>query len=180
MIRADNVRYSVPVERAYHPCVIEVFVDKIKIFCDRQLVAVHKRCYIPGQFILEPTHYLRLLRRKPGSLDNARAFEGQPWGEDFDMMRKELEYRYDEDGTMRYIKVLMLFTEYPEVQVKAAVNLCVRRRAFSEEAVLTVPRNEPLPQRAKLDLSDRPELANQNNGSRIQGFMISLRAERRC
>ena len=39
-------------------------------------------------------------------------------------------------------------------------------RAFSEEAVLTVLRNEPLPQRAKLDLSDRPELSNQNNGSR--------------
>jgi hypothetical protein len=146
--------------------VIEVFVDKIQIFCDRQLVAVHKRCYIPGQFILEPTHYLRLLQRKPGSLDNARAFKGQPWGEDFDLMRRELEYRYDEDGTMRYIKILMLFTEYPEVQVKAAVNLCVRRRAFSEEAVLTVLRNEPLPQRAKLDLSDRPELANQNNWSR--------------
>jgi transposase len=166
LIRTDNVRYSVPVEWAYHPCVIEVFVDKIRIFCGRQLVAVHKRCYIPGQFILEPTHYLRLLQRKPGSLDNARAFKGQPWGEDFDMMRKELEYRYDEDGTMRYIKVLMLFTEYPEVQVKAAVNLCVRRRAFSDEAVLSVLRNEPLPQRTKLDLSDRPELANQDNGSR--------------
>ena len=57
-------------------------------------------------------------------------------------------------------------TEYQEAQVKAAVNLCVRRRAFSEEAVMTVLRNEPLPQRAKLDLSDRPELANQGDGVR--------------
>ena len=81
-------------------------------------------------------------------------------------MRKELEYRYNEDGTMRYIKILILFTEYPELQVKAAVSLCVRRRAFSEEAVLNVLRNEPLSQRAKLDLSDRPELANQDNGAR--------------
>jgi len=78
LVRADNGRYSVPVERSYHPCMIEVFVDKIRIFCDRQLVAVHRRCYIPGQFILEPTHYLKLLQRKPGSLDNARAFKGQP------------------------------------------------------------------------------------------------------
>ena len=106
LVRADNVRYSVPVEWAYHPCVIEVFVDKIRICCDHQIVGVHTRCYIPGQFILEPTHYLKLLQRKPGSLDNARAFKGQPWGEDFDLMRKELEYRYDEDGTMRYIKIL--------------------------------------------------------------------------
>ena len=81
-------------------------------------------------------------------------------------MRRELEYRYNKYGTMRYIKILMLFTEYPEVQVKAAVSLCVRRRAFSEEAVLNVLRNEPLPQRTQLDLSDRPELANQGNGTR--------------
>jgi hypothetical protein len=166
LVRADNVRYSVPVEWAYHPCVIEVFVDKIRIFFDRQLVAIHRRCYIPGQFILEPTHYLKLLARKPGSLDNARAFKGQPWGEDFNLMRKELEYRYNEDGTMRYIKILMLFTKYPEVEVKAAVSLCVQRRAFNENAVLNVLRHEPLPQRAQLDLSGRPELASQSNGVR--------------
>jgi len=33
-------------------------------------------------------------------------------------MRKEPEYRYSEDATIRYIKSLMPFTEYPEVQVK--------------------------------------------------------------
>ena len=154
---------------------IEVFVDKIRIVCDRQIVVVHRRCYIPGQFVLEPTHYLKLLQRKPGSLDNARAFKGQPWGEDFDLMRKELEYRYSEDGTMRYIKTLMLFADYPEVQVKAAVSLCVRRRAFSEDAVLNVLRNEPLPPRAQLDLSDRPELTNQSRGVRDTGIYDRLK-----
>lgn len=176
LVRADNVRYSVPVEWAYHPCVIDVFVDQIRIFCDHQLVAVHKRCYLPGQFILEPTHYLKLLQRKPGSLDNARAFKGQPWGEDFELMRKELEYRYKEDGTLRYIKILMLFTEYPEAQVKAAVSLCVQRRAFNQEAVLNVLRNEPLPPRAQLDLSDRPELATQSRGLRDTGIYDQLKS----
>jgi len=175
LVRVDSVRYSVPVQWAYHACVIEVFVDKIRIWCDLQLVAVHQRCYIPGQFVLEPTHYLKLLQRKPGSLDNARAFKGQPWGQDFDLMRKELEYRYKDDGTMRYIKILMLLTEYPEVQVKAAVSLCVRRRAFSEKAVLNVLGNEPLAQRGKLDLPDRPEFANQGNGIRDTGIYDQLK-----
>jgi len=26
----------------------------VLIWCDQQLVAVHERCYIPGQFVLEP------------------------------------------------------------------------------------------------------------------------------
>lgn len=154
---------------------IEVFVDQIRIWSAHQLVAVHRRCYIPGQFILDPMHYLKLLQRKPGSLDNARAFKGQPWGEAFDLMRSELEYRDPQDGTLRYIEILMLFTEYPEVEVKAAVGLCVRCRAFSKDAVLNVLRNEPLLQRGKLDLSDRPELANQGNGIRDTGIYDQLK-----
>jgi transposase len=176
LVRADTVRYSVPVEWAYHPCVIEVFVDQVRIWCDHQLVAVHRRCYTPGQFVLDPMHYLKLLQRKPGSLDNARAFKGQPWGEAFDLMRSELEYRDPQDGTLRYIEILMLFTEYPEVHLKAAVELCVRRRAFSKDAVLNVLRNEPLPQRGKLDMSDRPELAIQGNGIRDTGIYDRLKA----
>ncbi len=77
---------------------------------------------------------------------------------------------------MRYIKILMLFTEYPEIQVKAAVGLCVQRRAFNEEAVLNALRNEPLPQRAKLDLSDRPELTNQGSGTRDTRIYDQLKA----
>jgi len=95
------------------------------------------------------------------------------------MMRNELEYRYDEDGTMRYIKILMLFTEYPEVQVKAAVNPCVRRRVFSEETVVTDLRNEPLSQRVKLDLSDRPELANQGDEFRDARIYDRLKVKAR-
>ena len=176
LVRLDSVRYSVPVSWAYHPCVIEAFVDQIRIWCDRQVVAVHERCYRPGQFVLDPLHYLKLLQRKPGSLDNARAFKGQPWGDAFNLMRTELEYRYRQDGTLRYITILMLFTEYPEAQVKAAVELCVRRRAFSEDAVLNVLRNEPLPPRGRLDLSDRPDLITQGNGIRDTGIYDRLKA----
>jgi len=176
LVHMDTVRYSVPVEWAYHPCVIEAFVDQVRIGCDHQWVAVHERCYSPGQFVLEPLHYLRLLRRKPGSLDNARAFKGQPWGPDFDMMRSELEYRHPKNGTRHYIDILMLFTEYPQEQVKAAVELCVRRRAFSKDAVLNVLRNEPLSERGRLDLSERPELILQSTGVRDTGIYDQLKA----
>jgi DNA replication protein DnaC len=135
------------VEWAYHPCTIEIFVDQVRIGCEGPIVAVHERCYTAGQFVLDPLHYLKLLERKPGRLDNARAVKGQPWGEPFDLMRKELEYRYSQDGTLRYIQVLMRFTQYPPDQVKAAVDWCVRRRAFREDAGLNVLRNEPLPTR---------------------------------
>jgi len=176
LVRVDNVRYSVPVPWAYHPCTIEIFVDRVRILCDHEVVAVHGRCYTAGQFVLDPLHYLKLLRTKPGSLDNARPFKGQPWGESFDLMRRELEYRYRRDGTLRYIQVLMLFTKYPSEEVKAAVDLCVRRRAFSPDAVLNVLSNEPLSPRGRLDLSDRPELVTESDGIRDPGIYDQLKA----
>lgn len=175
LVRVDNVRYSVPVQWAHHPCRIRIFVDKIVIVCQDQIVACHRRSYQAGQFVLDPMHYLTLLERKPGSLDNARPFKGQPWPADFDVMRKELEYRNPDDGLYDYIKILMLFTTYPDVQVEAAVSLCVKRRAFSADAVLNVIRNEPLGTRGKLDLSTRPELMTEGNGIRCAGLYDQIK-----
>ena len=176
LVRVDSVRYSVPVEWAYHACVIESFVDQVRILCEGQLVAAHARCYTAGQFVLEPRHYLRLLEQKPGSLDNARPFQGQPWPDSFVHMRKELEYRYPLDGTRRYIQILLLFTTYPPEPVQAAVDLCVQRRAFSAEAVLQALRQEPLSPGKRLDLSDRPELFQQDTGARPAGIYDQLKS----
>ena len=164
LVRVDNFRYSAPVQWAHHLCVVKVFVDKVQIYCDHQMIAQHTRCYHGNKFVLEPIHYLALLERKPGSLDNAMPFKGWPIGLEFDILRKELEYRYPEDGTIRYIKVLLFFADYPEHQVKHAVQMCVHRRAFSDDAVLNILRNQPLPAQAQLDLSTKPELWLEGNG----------------
>jgi hypothetical protein len=174
LVQAETNSYSAPVRWAHHPVSVKVFVDRVEVWCEHQRVAVHPRCYDKGQYILEPEHYLMLLKTKPGSLDNARAFKGQPWGEDFNLMRRELEYRYDPDGTRKYINILLLFTKYPEADVRQAVNLCVRRRAFSDEAVLGVLRNEPLRSTTRLDLSDHPELLEVDNGVRPAGVYDQL------
>ena len=131
------------------------------IYFAHERIASHKKCYLKEQYILDPMHYIKLLERKPGSLDNARAFKGQPWGQDFALMRSELEYRYGSEGTHRYIAILLLFSEYPQRQVKEAVRLCVKCRAFSDEAVLSFIRHD-----GPLDLSDNRVLVNQGDGTR--------------
>lgn len=165
--------YSAPTRWAHHPVRVKVFVDSVQLWCEHQRVAVHPRNDGKGQYILEPTHYLNLLRTKPGSLDNARPFKGMTpgtgngWGEDFDRLRRELEYRYEGEGTRKFINVLLLFTEYDPDEVRQAVSRCVQRRAFSDEAVLGVLRNEPVGSTHRpLDLSHRPELLNVGDGIR--------------
>jgi transposase len=166
--------YSAPTRWAHHPVRIKVFVDSVELWCEHQRVAVHPRNYGKGQYILEPTHYLNLLKIKPGSLDNARPFKGmlgdfreRGWGADFDHLRRELEYRYEGEGTKKFINVLLLFTEYGQDEVRHAVSRCVQRRAFSDEAVLGVLRNEPVDTtHRQLDLSHRPELLKVGDGIR--------------
>lgn len=162
--------YSAPTQWAHHAVRIKLFVDAVELWCEHQCVARHARHHGKGQYILEPTHYLNLLRTKPGSLDHARPFKGmigRTWGVDFDRMRRELEYRYEGQGTSKFINVLLLFTEYEPDDVRQAVSRCVQRRAFSDEAVLGVLRNEPINHgHRRLDLSHRPELRNLGDGIR--------------
>ena len=113
-----------------------------------------------------PAHYLALLKTKPGSLDNARAFKGQPWGDDFDRLRREPEYHYEAAGTRKFIDVLLLFSDCSVEDVKEVVRLCVRRRAFSDDAVRGLLRNEPVTSTRRLDLSHRPDLLAVSDGVR--------------
>ncbi len=59
-----------------------------------------------------------------------------------------------------------MFTKHSQEDVRQAVSLCARRRAFSDEAVQGVLRNEPLQPTTRLDLSDRPELLDVDSGVR--------------
>jgi hypothetical protein len=178
LVQFDGHRYSTPVRWAHHPCVLRGLVDRVEIYCEHEKVAEHRRGYGPEQFVLDPRHYLPLLERKPGCLDQARPFQRNPWGEDFALLRRELEYRSGDDGTRQFIRVLLLMTEHPEEQVRQAVEVCVKRRAFSVEAIVAAMRNEPLstPVR-RLDLAHRPELAAVGEGIRPTSLYDELIGE---
>jgi hypothetical protein len=81
-------------------------------------------------------------------------------------MRRELEYRYEGEGTRQYINLLLLFTRYPVEAVHQAVSLCVRRRAFSDEAVQSILDYQPPSLATPLDRSNRPIFQVESTGIR--------------
>ena len=181
LVRFDGNDYSVPTEQAHQPCVVRGFVDRVEIEVNHQQVAVHPRCYGQGEFVLEPLHYLKLLERKPGSLDNARPFKQRDWGDELGAMRKELEYRQPGGvGTGQFIEILQLALKHPMEAVKRAVGVCVDRRAYSAAAVLNVLRNEPQRPLARLDLSGRDELSGIGAGIRPLSIYDQLATHQEC
>ena len=166
LVRFDKNDYSVPVQWAYHPVTLKGYVDRVEIHADGERIATHERCYGAGEDILDFRHYIPLLERKPGGVHNARPFKGEPWGEDFSRLRTELEYRYGGEGVRKFVNVLLLFSEYPESEVKRAVRICVSRGAFSDEAVTGVLNYSPPRHAGRIDLSGRPELQLKTTGCR--------------
>lgn len=176
LVQFDEHLYSVPLEWAHRQVVVQGFVDRVTITCEQHLVAEHPRAYGGERYVLEPLHYLRLLERKPGCLDQARPFQGDPWGSDLSLFRRELEYRNGESGTRQFIDVLLLMEQHGPERVQAAVKLCVQRRAFHAEAVVSALRNEPTPGiTRRLDLAHRPELQGLGEAIRSSSVYDQLR-----
>jgi len=166
MVRFDTNDYSLPVRWAHHPVQVKGFVDRVEIWTQQQCVAIHPRSYGRHQYILDPFHYIPLLEKKPGGIHHGRPFKGEPWGADFARMRRELEYRYEGEGTRKYIQILLLFTRYPVEAVRQAVSRCVKRRAFSDEAVQSILDYQPPSLSTTRDLSDRPAFQVESTGIR--------------
>ena len=179
LVHFDGRMYSVPVKWAYRPCLVRGFVDRVELHVEGECVAVHPRSHRQGQrYVLDPRHYLRLLERKPGLLDQARPFRDNPFGTEFSLLRRELEYRYEEDGTRQFIDVLLLLTEHPEEAVLGAVRRCVERRIFSRDAVLHALHGKPQATTLhRLDLAHRPDLAHWGDGIRASAVYDQLREQ---
>ena len=50
---------------------VKGYVDRLEIALGAEIVARHRRSYVRGDIVYDPLHYLSLLEKKPGALDQA-------------------------------------------------------------------------------------------------------------
>lgn len=111
LVRFDTNDYSVPVEHGHKPVVLKASVDRVFLYVQGREIARHARCWDREKQIFDPLHYLKLLERKPGSLDHARPLEQWRLPEELLRLRRRLEAQRD-DGSREYIRVLLLLRKY--------------------------------------------------------------------
>ena len=76
LVRYRLVDYSAPAVHAHKKVTIKGYVDRVEIALGAEIVARHRRSYVRGDVVYDPLHYLSLLEKKPGALDQAVPLRG--------------------------------------------------------------------------------------------------------
>ena len=154
LVRYKTNDYSAPVAYGYRDVLVRGYVDEVVISCGSEVIARHIRSYERDDFVYDPIHYLPLLERKPGALDQAAPLRGWELPDEFGTLRRLLESRMGRRGKREYVQVLRLLENFSQQEVHAAVRDALRLGAISFDAVkhLLLYRLEGKPPRLDLDL----------------------------
>jgi Mu transposase-like protein len=158
LVRYRGTDYSVPTAYGHREVLIRGYVDTVVISCGADVIARHVRSYEREDFVFDPRHYLALLERKIGALDQAAPLAGWDLPEAFTVLRRLLEARMGKHGKREFVQVLRLLEVFEIGDVAAGVRDAIDRGAIGFDAVkhLLLCRLERRP--AKLDLTVYPYL----------------------
>ena len=126
LVRYRTNDYSVPVAYGYRDVLVRGYVDEVVISCGSEVIARHPRSYDRDDFVYDPVHYLPLLERKPGALDQAAPLRGWELPAEFGTLRRLLESRMGRRGKREYVQVLRLLETFSQQEVAAAAKDAIR------------------------------------------------------
>jgi transposase len=135
LVRFDCNDYSVPVRHAHREVTVKGSVNRVKVCRQDEVLAEHERLWDKEQIAFQPLHYLQLLERKPGALDEARPLAEWHLPECFHQLRGRLEAEEHRWGTREFIRVLRLLEKYSMVRVQRAVRQALQLRHCHRDVV---------------------------------------------
>ncbi len=154
LVRYRSNDYSVPVAYGHREVWVRGYVHEVVIGCGGEVIARHPRSYEREDLIFDPLHYLALLEKKIGALDQAAPLQGWELPEAFATLRRLLEARMGKNGKREYVQVLRLLESFDLEAVHGAVRDALRLGAIGYDAVkhLVLCRIERRPPRLDLDV----------------------------
>ena len=158
LVRYRSNDYSVPTAYGHREVLVRGYVHEVVIACGAEEIARHPRSYEREDFVFNPLHYLALLERKIGALDQAAPLAVWQLPEEFATLRRLLEARMGKPGKREFVQVLRLMEVFHPDDVLAGVRTAIARGVIGFDAVkhLVLCRIERRPPR--LDLKIYPYL----------------------
>ena len=176
LVRYKTNDYSVPVAYGHLDVWVRGYVDQVVIGCGGEIIARHPRCYDRQDMVFDPVHYLPLLERKIGALDQAAPLVGWDLPAEFQTLRRLMEARMIKAGRREYVQVLRLLEIFEMEDLHVAIKNALRMGAVGFDAIkhLVLCQVEKRP--PKLDLDVYPYLPRANVGTTSAASYMSLMA----
>ena len=154
LVRYRSNDYSVPVAYGHQEVWIRGYVHEVVIGCGAEIIARHPRSYDREDMVFNPIHYLPLLEKKIGALDQAAPLAGWQLPDAFPTLRRLLEARMGKSGKREFVQVLQLLKTFGLDELHSAVKDALRLGAIGYDAVkhLVLCRVERRPPRLDLDV----------------------------
>ena len=155
LVRYKTNDYSVPVAYGHRDVLVRGYVDQVVISCGSEVIAKRHRSYERDDFVFDPIHYLPLLERKPGALDQVAPLQSWELPEEVGTLRRLLESRMGRRCKREYVPVLRLLETFSQQELHSALKDALRLGALSFDAVkhLVLCRLEGRPPKLDLELS---------------------------
>ena len=121
LVRFGNNDYSVPTHIGQQKVWVKGYVDRVVIVFENKIIAEHVRSYGKEELIFNPLHYLRLLERKVGALEQAAPLKGWGLPPIFKQVQDEFYRKANKNGLRSYVRVLRLLENYSVKEVSKAL-----------------------------------------------------------
>ena len=131
LVRYRGNDYSVPTAYGHREVLVRGYVHEVVIACATEEIACHARSYEREDFVFNPLHYLALLERKIGALDQAAPLDGWKLPEEFATLRRLLEARMSKLGKREFVQVLRLLEVFGLEDVLGGVKEAIARGVIS-------------------------------------------------
>lgn len=159
----ETNRYSVPWQQAGQQLVLRAWPFRVEVLALAEVIACHPRCFGREQDILDPLHYLDLVRQRPGAFDHALPVRRwrATWPAVYETLLTELRRRFpDGRGVREFVAILQLHRDHPAPAVEAAIREALQWGAAHLDGVKLCLQQQAHPVFAPtpLDLSAYPRL----------------------
>jgi transposase len=154
LVRYKTNDYSVPVAYGHREVWVRGYVNEVVIGCAGDVIARHRRSYEREDMVFDPVHYLALLEKKIGALDQAAPLANWQLPEAFHTLRRLLEARMIKAGRREYVQILRLLESFDLDDLHVAVKNALRMGTIGFDAVkhLVLCQVEKRPPRLDLDV----------------------------
>ena len=108
LVTIETNQYSVPCSYVGQAVWAKIFVDRVIVVDQNQVIAEHARSYERNQMITVLDHYLEALLKKPRAIRDAHAFQSSDIPDVFRRFHRKMREQEGATGDRKFIRLLLL------------------------------------------------------------------------